>query len=36
MLRKMTSSEIPKNIMDSTPQEEDVQEEVGKVHTSVL
>lgn len=36
MLRKFTSSEILKNIMDSNPEEEDVQEEVRKLQTSVL
>jgi len=36
MLRKLTSSEILKNIMDSNPEEEDVQEEVRKVQTYVL
>jgi hypothetical protein len=36
MSRKLTSSEILKNIMDSSPEEEDVQEEVRKVQTSVL
>jgi len=36
MLRKLTSSEILKNVMDSNPEEEDVQEEVRKVQTYVL
>jgi hypothetical protein len=36
MLRKLISSEILKNIVDSNPEEEDVEEEVRKVQTSVL
>jgi hypothetical protein len=36
MLRKFTSLEILKNVMDSNPEKEDVQEEVRKVQTSVL
>ena len=36
MLRKLSSSEILKNIMDSNPEEEDVQEEVRNVQTSIL
>jgi hypothetical protein len=36
MLRKLTSSDILKNIMVTNPEEEVVGEEVRKVQTSVL